>query len=125
MRMVDLAEVRGMTSGATSTIQLNGTSLVGEVAHDDVPPTDVPNPSTSAPNATASVDQEFTLWLRSRWQDKEALLDRFTKTGGFARAPAGGDDGDAGRESGANGEDEVERRGLVKGEEVVLSLGLW
>lgn len=116
MRLVDLAEVRGVTLSGSPGTQLNGrpAAPAGEVAHDDVPPTDVPNPTTPTPSAN-NANTEFTHWLRSRWEDKEALLDRFTKTGGFARAPAGG----------ADGVDEVAKRGLVKGEEVVLSLGLW
>ncbi|KAJ9116489.1 hypothetical protein QFC22_004931 [Naganishia vaughanmartiniae] len=123
MRLVDLAEVRGLTLGAAPTTQRNGSAEGGELAHDDVPPTDVSTPSTPSPSANTNANKEFTQWLRSRWEDKEALLDRFTKTGGFARAPVGGDDEET--ETGADRVDEVEKRGLVKGKEVVLSLALW
>ncbi|KAJ9099314.1 hypothetical protein QFC21_004195 [Naganishia friedmannii] len=121
MRLLNLAEVRGLTMGGVPTIQPNGMTAAGEVAHDDVPPTDVPNPITSAPDSSANT--EFTHWLRSRWEDKEALLDRFTKTGGFARSPIRGEG--EGTEIGADVVDEVEKRGLVKSDEVVLTLGLW
>jgi hypothetical protein len=75
-------------------------------------PTAGPAHPTSIPGlATEKEAKAFNIWLRKRWGDKEVLLDRFTRTGGFAVR-----DGEV---------DEVERRGLVSGEAVVMPIALW
>lgn len=75
-----------------------------------------PHPSRVPGVASEQQAKEFNVWLRCRWSDKEALLDRFTTTGGFA-VPPRVDNGDA--------VDEVEKRGLVSGPPVVIPIGLW
>ena len=76
-------------------------------------PTAGPAHPTSIPGlATEQEAKAFNGWLRKRWGDKEALLDRFTRTGGFSVAPAGE-------------ADEVEQRGLVSAGAVEVPIALW
>lgn len=76
-------------------------------------PTAGPAHPTSIPGLASEKEAKaFNGWLRGRWGDKEVLLDRFTRTGGFTVRPGGE-------------ADEVERRGLVSGEAVVLPIALW
>ncbi|KAI5453777.1 hypothetical protein NCC49_005590 [Naganishia albida] len=76
-----------------------------------------PHPSGVPGVASEEQARAFNVWLRQRWSDKEALLDRFTATGGFAMPPRG--------EDGEVVEDEVEKRELAKGSPVVIPIGLW
>jgi lysocardiolipin and lysophospholipid acyltransferase len=76
-----------------------------------------PHPSAVPGVASEEQARAFNVWLRRRWSDKEALLDRFTTTGGFAVPPRG--------EDGNVIEDEVAKRDLVQGRPVVIPIGLW
>lgn len=76
-----------------------------------------PHPTRVPGIASEHEAQAFNGWLRRRWSDKEALLDRFTTTGGFAVPPRA--------EDGQVVVDEVQKRGLVHGTPVVIPIGLW
>jgi lysocardiolipin and lysophospholipid acyltransferase len=114
LRMVDLRteEIPGVTARAPDTRKVENGKATDTTPLLVDQPTAGPAHPTSIPGlATEKEAKAFNIWLRKRWGDKEVLLDRFTRTGGFAVR-----DGEV---------DEVERRGLVSGEAVVVPIALW
>lgn len=61
---------------------------IGNVFHrNNSLPNGISKTSVSEAEIPASEHEEFDQWLRDRWHEKDALMDRYLKTGSFVDQP--------------------------------------